>query len=42
MSKTLVQTFIILKYKGQSYRNLLLWSQKISPVENTISQSIIN
>ena len=40
MSKILVRTSIIFKYECQSYRNILLWSQKISAVQNTISQSI--
>ena len=42
MSKILVQTSIIFKYDCQSYRNILPWSKKISAVENTVSQSIID
>ena len=42
MSKILVQNSIIFKYDCQSYRNILPWSKKISAVENTVSQSIID
>ena len=42
MSKILVQTSIIFKYDCQSYRNILPLSKKISAVENTVSQSIMD